>query len=111
MNAQPPETPPQRPPRPPFPWLHFLVLLLAPAVLTCISVLVDRSSTGPAPAVGFIGGALGGIASGIFLGVWVGRTVAARVVWSFVFAVVCGVVSITLAMFGCLASGYSLNLH
>jgi hypothetical protein len=99
------------PPRPPFRYHTFVLLLVGPAVLTCVAVLLGGTRSDLAPAFGFIGGALGGLASGIVLGIWLGRSAAMRVVLSLVFVAVCGVVSISLAMFGCLASGYQLNFH
>jgi hypothetical protein len=113
VNAHPPELPalPSQTPRPTFRWLLFVLLLVAPAVLTCLAVLVAGNRSDLAPAFGFIGGALGGIASGIVLGIWVGRSAAMRVVLSLVFVAVCGVASISLSMFGCLASGFQLNFH
>ena len=107
MDSHPPELP--RPPR--FRWLLFLALLLAPAVLTSLSILLDKSSNGPAPAVGLIAGAIGGIACGVLLGCHMGQTTATKVILSFVFTAICGVACITIATFGCISSGYSLNVH
>jgi hypothetical protein len=110
VNATPPELPSQAA-RPPFRWVLFIALLLGPALLTCLTVLIESSSNGPAAPVGLIAGGLGGMASGIVLGIWTGRSMALRAVLAIAFAAVCGVVSISLAMFGCLASGFNLNLH
>ena len=106
IAAPPPITPPRR-----LNWLLMLALLLAPAVLTCLSVLIDKSSNGPAPGVALIAGALGGIGAGILLGRYIGRTDATKILLSVVFSAVCAVASITLSTFGCLASGYNLNFH
>ena len=97
--------------RPRLNWILLIALLLAPAILTCLSVLLDKTSNGPAPAVGMITGAIGGVACGIVLGCYVGRSAGAKVILSFLFATVCGIASISIAAFGCLATGYSLNFH
>lgn len=111
MDQAPP--PPLVPPpvRPRLNWIVLIALLLAPAVLTCLAVLIDHRSNGPAPGVSLIAGALGGIAAGILLGRFVGRTAAGKVVLSLVFAAVCAVACIGMATVGCLATGYNLNLH
>lgn len=114
MNSHvpPPPLPPETPSsRPRFHWLLFLFSLLAPALLTCLSVFFDKSSNGPAPGVAIIGGAFGGIGCGIILGRRLGRTPGLKILFGVLFAAVCGVVSIALAMFGCLATGYNLNFH
>lgn len=97
------------PPR--FNWLLFLALLLGPAVLTCLSVLINPSSNGPAPGVSIIGGALGGIGGGILLVRRFDRTIGLKILLGVILAAVCAVASITIATFGCLASGYRLNFH
>ena len=99
------------PPPPQTNWLLLLAFLLAPAVLTCLAVLIDKGSNSPAPGVSIIGGALGGIGCGVLLGRRFGRNTGLKVLLGVIFAAVCVVVSITIATFGCLASGYQLNFH
>ena len=57
-----------------------------------------------------MGDALGGISCGIILGRRLGRTTGLKILFGVIFAAVCGAVSIALATFGCLASGYNLNI-
>lgn len=106
-----PPGPENAPASPRFNWWLLLALLLAPAVLTALTVLVDGSSDGPAPGVASIGGLLGGIGCGVLLGRRFGRTTATRVLLGFIFAGGCVMASVAIAMFGCLASGYDLNIH
>ena len=84
-------------------WLIFLACLLGPGALTCLAVLMDKSSDGPAPLVIMIGGALGGIGCGVILGRRLGRNLGLKVVIGLIFGVVCSVASITIAFAGCAA--------
>lgn len=114
MNSTvPPASPPAETPASPsrFNWLLFFSCLLGPAILTCLAVLIDDRSDGPAPIIGIMGGALGGIGCGIILGRRLGRTSGLKILFGVILAGVCSVVSIALATFGCLASGYNLNIH
>lgn len=107
MEADPPNLPPSDR----LNWLLLLGLILAPAILTSITVAFDHSSSGPAPAVGLIAGGIGGIASGVLLGCNFGRTIAAKVIFSVMLVAVCGVASITIATVGCLMAGFTMSLH
>lgn len=114
MNAlatEPTPPPDLNPPPPRFNWRLLLALLVGPALLTCLAVLIDKSSNGPAPGVSIIGGALGGIGCGILLGRRLGRTTGLKILLGLIFAVGCGIAAVTLATFGCLASGYKLDLR
>lgn len=108
-SPSPPAETPASPAR--FNWLLFLASLLAPALLTCLAVLIDDRANGPGPVIGIMGGALGGIGCGIILGRRLGRTTGLKILVGVILAGVCSVVSIALATFGCLASGYNLNIH
>ena len=111
-DAPVPSLPPEPSPRPPRTnWLLLLACLLAPAVLTCLTVLMDPSSNSPAPGVSILGGALGGIGCGILCSRRFDRTTGMKVLLGVILAIVCGLASITLATVGCLASGYQLNFH
>jgi hypothetical protein len=101
--------PPPGPERVPQParlnWIVFLALLLGPAAPTSLAAVADHKSEA-APGLALIGGVLCGIGCGILLGRRLGRSTAARVILSLVFSAICAVACITIAMFGCLASGY-----
>ena len=114
MNSEPEISPPTPEPTPSGPRLNGLLLLtclLAPALITCLAAVADKSSRGPAPAVALIGAALGGIGCGILLGRRFGHTPATKIFLGVLFAAVGGVAALTAATFGCLASGYNLNFH
>lgn len=114
MNAGPtvPPTSPESDHTPArFNWLLLLACLLTPALLTCLTVLIDKSSNSPAPGVAIIGGALGGIGAGVVLGRRLGRSTGLKILFGLIFAAVGGVASITIATVGCLATGYQLNFH
>lgn len=108
MNSADPMPPPTPEPQPSpvrLNWIAFLALLLGPAVLTSLAAFANHRSDA-APAFALIGGVLGGIGCGILLGRRLGRSQTARVILSLVFSAMCAVACITIAMFGCLASGY-----
>lgn len=108
--------PPEIPGSPPaakrrFKWWWFVAVLLAPPLLTALSVwLIDRKGD-TAVGIAFCGSCLAGFISGTMLGCYIGKTVPTKVVLSIVFALILGVVFLTMSCFGCMASGYSLNLH
>ena len=80
-------------------------------MLTCLAVMLDKGSNGPAPGVALVAGPLGGIGCGVLLGRRLGQTSGMQVVLAIVFAVVCMVVNVTIATFGCLATGHQLNFR
>ena len=91
-------------------WIAFLALLLGPGVLTSLAALADMHRDA-APSVAVIGGVLGGMGCGILLGRRIGRNSARRVIMGLALGGLCAVASITLAMFGCLAGGYQLDMR
>ena len=94
-----------------FNWLIFLAVLLAPALLTVLTVLLGAKSGDTAPTVAFFGGGAAGIVCGIMLGRRLGKTTQVKIVLSLVFALVMAVVCIGMSCGGCLASEYQLNFH
>jgi len=113
MNPTGPIPPPGPEPAPPtarLNWIVFLALLLGPAALTSLAAFTDNKSEA-APAFALIGGAVAGVGCGILLGRRLGRGTAARVMLSLVFSAICAIACITIAMFGCLASGYQLDMR
>ena len=94
-----------------FKWLIFLIALLAPAILTILAVSLGAKQGDTAPTISMLCGTVGGIVCGIILGCRVGKSTPIRVVLSIVFAAIMSVVCIGMSCFGCLASGFQLNLH
>lgn len=111
-DLPPPEIPgPPRTARPRFKWWLLVVVLLSPVLLTALSVwLIDRKGD-TSPSIAVLGGGLAGIISGTMLGRYIGKTPQVKIVLSILFAAIFGVVCITMSCFGCMASGYNLNLH
>jgi hypothetical protein len=96
-------------PRARFRWWIFLIVLLSPALLTCLSVLfVSRKGDTPA-AIAVLGGGAAGIACGAMLGRRFGKTAGTKIALGIIFAAILGVACIGMSCFGCLASGYQLN--
>jgi hypothetical protein len=92
-------------------WPIFFAVLLAPAILTILLVSTGmRQGDAPANFV-LIGGGAAGIICGAMLGLQLGKTPAAKLGIGILFAGVMAVVCIGLSCFGCLASGFQLNLH
>ena len=92
-------------------WVWLLTFMLAPAAATSLSVLLGGARNEVAPGLSLIGGALGGMGAGVILGCRFGGSSAMKVVLGIIFGGVCAVASIVMAMFGCLATGFQLNLH
>jgi hypothetical protein len=91
-------------------WL-FVSVLLSPVLLTALSVwLIDKKGD-TAPSFAVLGGGLAGIISGTMLGRHLGKTTPVRIGLSILFALILGVVCITMSCFGCMVSGYNLNIH
>jgi len=88
-----------------------VAVLLAPALLTALSVLLFAREGDTAPVIAVFGGGLAGIISGIMLGRHFGKTLPVRIVLSILFALILGVVCITMSCCGCMASGYQFNIH
>ena len=97
--------------RPRFHGWVFAAVLVAPALLTALSVLLFAKEGDTAPSIAVLGGGLAGIISGVMLGRHFGRTQPARIILSIFFALILGVACITMSCCGCLASGYQFNLH
>jgi hypothetical protein len=112
MDSPLPETPePPRAGRPRFRGWTFVAVLLAPALLTALSVLLFDKKGDTAPVIAVFGGGLAGIVSGAMLGRHFGRTLQVRIVLSVLFALILAVVCIAMSCFGCAVSGYQFNLH
>jgi hypothetical protein len=104
-----PETPHTGKPR--FKWWRFVTVLLSPVLLTALSVWLFTDEGDTAPSIAMLGGGLAGIISGTTLGRHLGKTPPVRLGLSILFALILGVVCITMSCVGCLASGYQLNIH
>jgi hypothetical protein len=91
-------------------WLLFFVAALAPVALTILTVLLTPKENEAAAVVGLVGGGIAGIMCGAMLGRRVGKTPEQKLALGVVFSIVMGVACICMSCFGCLASGYPLNL-
>lgn len=109
MNSDPKETQATTPPR--FNWLLFCGVMLAPPVLTSLTVLLGSKSGDASVAVALFGGAISGIICGVMLGRRLGKTPGLRLLFGLVLALVMIVVCVGMSCFGCLASGFQLNFH
>ena len=89
----------------------FSIALLAPALLTALAVSLGAKDGDTAPNIAMFGGTAGGIVCGIILGRSVGKTTPIRVLSSIIFVPIMSVVCIGLSCFGCMVSGFQLNLH
>ena len=92
-------------------WPFFFAVLLAPVLLTSLTVLIFSNKGEAASMVGLFGGGISGIICGVMLGRRFGKTHGLRIVLGVVFALIMVVVCVAMNSFGCLASGYNLNLH
>jgi hypothetical protein len=97
--------------RPRFKWWWFVAVLLSPVLLTALSVWLFAQKGDAAPSIAMLGGGLAGIIAGTMVGRRIGETTSGRIVLSIVFALILGVVCVTMSCIGCMASGYNLNLH
>src|SRR6186997_2054235 len=86
----------------PFKWWLFVAVLLSPVFLTALSVWLFAKDGDTAPSIAMLGGGLAGIISGTMLGRHLGKTPPVRIVLSILFALVLGVVCITMSCFGCM---------
>jgi hypothetical protein len=108
----PPEqstSPPPLPVKPKFRWGWFLLALFLPTLATIASV--QFKSQDAAPAIAVIGGGISGIVCGVLLALRLGKSPEARVGLGFAFVIVMSVACVTMNCFGCLASGFKLNIH
>ena len=111
-DLPPPEIPaPPHAGKPRFKWLLFVAVLLSPVLLTALSVWLVSDKGDTAPSIAVLGGGPAGIISGTMLGRHLGKTPQVKIALSILFAAILGVVCITMSCFGCMASGYNLNLH
>lgn len=93
------------------PWFLFFAGLLGPPLLTFLVVmLVDRKGD-IAPVISVVFGGAGGTLCGALLGLRFGSNTYVKVALGIVFALVMGVVVITMSCVGCLAGGFKLNFH
>jgi hypothetical protein len=92
-------------------WLVFFFVLLAPVLLTVLAVLFGAKNGNAAPAITFFSGGAAGIVCGVMLGRQLGKTRPTRVILCVLFAFIMTVVCIGMSSFGCMASGFQLNLH
>lgn len=93
-------------------WVVFFAVLLAPPVLTSLVVLCGGTH-GKDSGVGMalVGGTAGGIICGGLLSRRIGKTAPAKFILGVVFAAALSVLCIGMSCFGCLASGYRLDLR
>jgi hypothetical protein len=105
------ETPPNQPPGLPRAKLNWPVLLAQLFIPTVATIAAVQMNKGEAAAfIAFFGGIGSGLTAGVMLGLHIGRTAGVRVALSLGFVVILGVACIAMNCFGCLASGYKLNL-
>ncbi|HXI70422.1 MAG TPA: hypothetical protein VNN22_08720 [Verrucomicrobiae bacterium] len=90
-------------------WWIFFTILLAPAVLALLGSLLKVG--GLSVGSPLIGGSIAGIVCGILLARRVGRTTGARVGLGFLFVALMGFLSFALAFTGCMAGGFTFNMH
>jgi hypothetical protein len=91
--------------------LVFLIGLLAPAILTILAVSLGAKEGNTAPTIAMLCGTVGGIVCGIILGWQVEKSTPTRIVLSIVFSAIMSVVCIGMSCFGCLASGFHLDIR
>lgn len=101
--------PPPLPPARRVNWFVVLGVLLAPALISLLGAKID--SDGLAVGGTFVGALVSGITNGVLLGLGLGKTTGLRVLLGIVFTVVFGILSLTLACFGCALGGFNLNVH
>jgi hypothetical protein len=92
-------------------WLVFFSVMLAPVLLTILSVRFGAKNGGASTGFALIGGGAAGIVCGAMLGRQVGTTRPLRIILGAVFAGIMMVVCIGMSCFGCLASGFQLRLN
>lgn len=113
MDTSPPTTPPPEPapqlPHAKINWLIFFAAMFVPTIITIISVQTKRQDS--PPIVALVGGGVSGIICGAMLGRRFGRTRELKIVLGIVFAFVMGAACIGMNCFGCLASGFKLDLR
>jgi hypothetical protein len=97
--------------KPRFKWWWFVAALLLPVLITALSVWLFTDEGDTAPSIAVLGGGLVGIISGTMLGRHLGKTPPVRVGLSILFALILGVVCITMSCFGCMVSGYNFRIH
>jgi hypothetical protein len=90
-------------------WFVFLLVLLAPALLSAIGAQIK--SDGLAVGGVFAGSPVAGIFCGVLMGRRFGRTTGSRIVLGIVFTIVFGAVSFVLSCFGCSLGGFNLKIH
>jgi hypothetical protein len=92
-------------------WPVFFAILFAPVVLTIVAVQVMPASNDASPAVAVIFGAVSGILCGFKLGRRFGKSPESRIGLGILFSLIMVVVCVGMSCFGCLASGYHLDLR
>ena len=92
-------------------WLRFWIFLFGPTLATIAVILCGLDSGDTAPTIAFFGGGISAIACGVMLARRIGKTTGAQVGLAILFICVFAVVCIGMNCFGCLASGYKLNIH
>jgi hypothetical protein len=92
-------------------WPAFFAVLFASPLLTVLTVtLVDRSGNA-APDVAICSAILCGGLCGSMLGNRIGKTTGERIGLGILFTAIMFVACISMSFFGCLTTGYLLNLH
>ena len=113
MNVNNPT--PLEPATPPSPearkmnWLLFLIVLLAPAIASCLAGAVDSRNGNVAPVIALFGGSIAGIICGAMLGRRLGKATDTRLWLGILFALIMAVVCIGMSCFGCMAGGYQMR--
>jgi hypothetical protein len=92
-------------------WFLFFAVLLAPTLLTILCVKAGRATHDLSVGTTLLGGPAAGIICGIMLGRRLGNRAESKVVLSLVFAAALSVCCVGMSFFGCLTSGYALDLR
>ncbi|MEO6034670.1 MAG: hypothetical protein ABIQ35_05405 [Verrucomicrobiota bacterium] len=92
-----------------FRWPYFFAVMLAPVLLTILSALLSKEGSF-AVGIALLGGSVSGIVGGAMLGREFGKTRALKITLSIVFAIIMVVVGVGMNCFGCLVSGYKIEM-
>ncbi|MEO6034328.1 MAG: hypothetical protein ABIQ35_03650, partial [Verrucomicrobiota bacterium] len=93
-----------------FRWPYFFAVMLAPVLLTSLSALLSKDGSF-AVGIAILGGSVSGIVGGAMLGREFGKTRALKITLSIVFAIIMIVVGVGMNCFGCLVSGYKIDMR
>lgn len=92
-------------------WLVFLIVLLAPAILSCLAGALGSRNGNVAPVIALFGGGIAGIICRVMLGRRLGKAPGTRLWLGILFAIILAVVCIGMSCFGCMAGGYQLDFR